>query len=448
MAFMSAPDLARQAPVAAQPQPQPQPPVNAVSHGDAASAHERRADPLAATLARTVLQRSLLDDLLGAVSAVVDAARNGPAITTVRLFIKAGSTDENYLTNIAFWFVHPEIEGTKLRPKEVPEHKALVEEWLALRDQLVRPELKRAKADSEPPAEEPSGPAPAPAPAGKLDSTQFLAANRGLLAQLDASDDELLMLLDDTLRERSAVRLEYTSYSKATKPVPLTQKLFMRRNPAVDVVAKLGPTPLKDWQKKADAAGGWAGLGVTSAQWVEIAGIRDDIVYPFLRIVLPRIESAGTLRADASAGERIAHRAHAYLGVRYAMGGRYAAGGDPLKADPSKEAASRLDCASLVRKVLGDLQLTVKNGPNSDGDGGATSPLRNSPDVDTVDVGSLQPGDLLFRPRLEAGKVVGEHVGILVDQDWLIEAPHTGRVVSKTPFLADKWTWFRRRKAK
>ena len=419
---------------------------------------QRRAEP--ASTPGPLLHRSILDDLFETVSWVVDIARDGAALTTVRLFIKAGSTDENYLTNVAFWFVHPEIEGMKLRPKEVPAHKALVEQWLALRDELVRPELQRAKAQRQAPAEEPPGPAPppAPAPAGKLDSKQFLAAHGELLDQLGASDDELLMLLDETLRERSAVRLEYTSYSKATKPVPLTQRLFMMRNPSVDVVAKLGPTPLKDWKTKADKAGGWAKLGVTEQQWVEIAGIRDDIVYPFLRIVLPRIESAGVLGAGATAGDKIAHRAHAYLGVRYAMGGRYeerAAEGekpnpsrDPLKADPSKEAGARLDCASLVRQVLRDLNFTVKNGPNSDGDGGAVSPLRNSPDVEEVGSASLQPGDLLFRPRLEDGKVVGEHVGILVDPEWLIEAPHTGRVVSKTPFDAAKWTWFRRRKPK
>ncbi len=416
-----------------------------------------------------LLQRSFFDDLLDAVTGVVEAARAGPALMTVRLFIKGGSTDENYLTNIAFWFVHPEIQGTKLRPNEVPEHKPLVEQWLAIRDQLVRPELAKAKA-AHPPAAEPSppapvpapappSPAPAPAPAGKLDSKQFLTDHRDLLAQLGATDDELLMLLDDTLKERSAVRLEYNSYSKAKKPIPLTQKLFMKRNPTVDVVELVGATPLKDWKKQADKAGGWAKLGVTEAQWSEIAGIRDKIVYPFLRIVLPRIESAGTLGPNATNGEKIAHRAHAYLGVRYSMGGRYeeklpkgqkpdpANKRDPLQADPSKETGATLDCASLVRLVLADLKLTVKNGASTE-NGGAASPLRNSPDVEEVDAGSLRPGDLLFRPRYEDGKLAGEHVGILVDSSWLIEAPHTGRVVSKTPFHADKWTWFRRRKPK
>jgi len=52
----------------------------------------------------------------------------------------------------------------------------------------------------------------------------------------------------------------------------------------------------------------------------------------------------------------------------------------------------------------------------------------------------------LFRPRYEDGELAGEHVGILFGQDWLIEAPHTGRVVSKAPFDASKWTWFGRRK--
>ena len=405
----------------------------------------------------TAIQRDigdLFDDLSAVATAgvtavtsstlwVVDAAREGPALATVRLMIRNGNEDENALTNSAFFLLHPDLPwGTRLRPDEVPEHKILAEQWAHLRNKVVRPELARVRATREVtgPAggRAHDGPRPTPAPGGGTESRAFLADHRHALSQLPASDDELVLLLDEALAKGSDVRLEYHAYNyEHPLPVPLTHRLFQHRHPDVDPLTSLADAKgkrqaaiISTWDKVAEKTGGWDAIGVTEAHWDEIKTIRDEIVYPFMRIVLPKIEGPGGLPERAGSGERIAHQAHAYLGVRYVLGGSYT-GTDPWAADPSAEAGAGLDCSALVRRVLADIGLPWTRGRSA---GGSNVPqLRDSPDM--VEVTDPAAGDLLFRSK---------HVGIFIGDGMLIHAPHTGRVVSKEAYTPSKWETIRR----
>ena len=65
--------------------------------------------------------------------------RRGMAVIAVRLAIARGIRDENKLTNLIFFARHPELKGRKIRRGE----RELAREWLAIRDRLVRPALRR-----------------------------------------------------------------------------------------------------------------------------------------------------------------------------------------------------------------------------------------------------------------------------------------------------------------
>ena len=371
----------------------------------------------------------------------VELAAQGLVPASVRLLIRNGEADENELTNTAFFLVHPELPwGVKLRPDEIAEHRQLAEEWALLRDRVVRPELARFRA-ARPGTGVTEGPVTPgrSAAAPRTDSEAFLDANRELLSALPASEDELLSMLDVVLRSGSATRLEYTAYDyQRPSPLPLVHQLFVARHPGVDPLTSLTDAKgkrtaalISSWEAVASKAGGWAAVGVTAAHWAEIKAIRDDLLYPFMRVVLPRIEAPGPLPVDADAGERIAHQAHAYLGVRYVLGGSYR-GTDPWAADPAQEEGAGLDCSALVRGVLSDTGLTWTRGKSA---GGSNVPqLRDSPDMVAVE-GSPQTGDLLFRDK---------HVGIFIGDGLLIHAPHTGKVVSKEAYDASKWETIRR----
>lgn len=63
------------------------------------------------------------------------AARTGKETVAVGTAIARGITDENQLTNLVFFARHPELGGRRLRRNE----RGLAQEWLAIRDGLVRP---------------------------------------------------------------------------------------------------------------------------------------------------------------------------------------------------------------------------------------------------------------------------------------------------------------------
>ena len=60
---------------------------------------------------------------------------------------RAGYRDAAQLTNILFYFRHPEMIGRKIQPEE----RDLAREWIAIRDRIVKPALASA-APLRPPA--------------------------------------------------------------------------------------------------------------------------------------------------------------------------------------------------------------------------------------------------------------------------------------------------------
>jgi hypothetical protein len=74
------------------------------------------------------------------------ALRQGFWAVAIRMMIAAGERDENKLTNLVFQARHPELRGRKLRPDE----KALTADWMAVRNQIVRPLLPAGRGGPRP----------------------------------------------------------------------------------------------------------------------------------------------------------------------------------------------------------------------------------------------------------------------------------------------------------
>ena len=70
-------------------------------------------------------------------AAVLEALSGGLSSLAVSLAAGAGFRDVNQLTNIVFYFRHPDRIGTKIRPDE----RALAGEWIDIRDRIVKPAL-------------------------------------------------------------------------------------------------------------------------------------------------------------------------------------------------------------------------------------------------------------------------------------------------------------------
>lgn len=94
--------------------------------------------------------------------ATVDAATQA-ALQAVRSSvpgaIAAGERDENRLSDLEFFARHPERQGRRIDKSE----RELAAEWLKIREDLVRPALRRARAAS---GAEASAPQAAPPPPG------------------------------------------------------------------------------------------------------------------------------------------------------------------------------------------------------------------------------------------------------------------------------------------
>jgi LAS superfamily LD-carboxypeptidase LdcB len=84
-----------------------------------------------------------------------DALVKGGWQTAVAIAIGAGYRDVNKLTNMVFWFRHPQLIGQRLEPEE----RDLAREWLDIRDNIVKPALAGASPVAPPP------PSAAPSPA-------------------------------------------------------------------------------------------------------------------------------------------------------------------------------------------------------------------------------------------------------------------------------------------
>jgi hypothetical protein len=100
-------------------------------------------------------------DVSDVVSNVSSRWRSGVESVLVRSAILKGATDENQLTNLIFFRRHRERNGRPLSRSE-PDFQRLRQEWLTIRDRLVRPALARQSGSPQP---YPSAPAPRPSPA-------------------------------------------------------------------------------------------------------------------------------------------------------------------------------------------------------------------------------------------------------------------------------------------
>jgi hypothetical protein len=78
---------------------------------------------------------------------IQEALRIGQWSLALGLAILRGQRDENDLTNLVFYARHPELQGRRIGRDE----KELAKEWLAIRDQLVRPALRLASSTGRTP---------------------------------------------------------------------------------------------------------------------------------------------------------------------------------------------------------------------------------------------------------------------------------------------------------
>lgn len=90
-------------------------------------------------------------------AAVIEALSSGLSSLAVGLAAGAGFKDVNQLTNIVFYFRHPEMIGRKIGP----EQRDLAAEWVGIRDRVVKPALQ----SPVPTAPAPSSPVATPVPA-------------------------------------------------------------------------------------------------------------------------------------------------------------------------------------------------------------------------------------------------------------------------------------------
>lgn len=88
--------------------------------------------------------------------------RSGVERLIVRSAIRRGTTSENQLTDLVFFRRHPERNGRALSSSE-PNFRQLSQEWLSIRDTIVRPILRGTPSAPPVPAT-PSTPPPVPAP--------------------------------------------------------------------------------------------------------------------------------------------------------------------------------------------------------------------------------------------------------------------------------------------
>jgi LAS superfamily LD-carboxypeptidase LdcB len=109
-------------------------------------------------------------------AAVLEALSAGLSSVAVGLAMNAGHRDENKLSNIVFYFRHPNLIGQKIRS----DQKDLVGEWLAIRDRIVRPALR---SPATPGPTKPSGPTAIPSslepkdwPGHTAEQTAFMRA--------------------------------------------------------------------------------------------------------------------------------------------------------------------------------------------------------------------------------------------------------------------------------
>jgi cell wall-associated NlpC family hydrolase len=116
--------------------------------------------------------------------------------------------------------------------------------------------------------------------------------------------------------------------------------------------------------------------------------------------------TAGGELTDAARDNPVVAIALRYLGVRYQWGG----------ASPK----TGFDCSGLVTYVFGQLGVPLVH---------YAAAQWHAPDSVWVAPNQLQPGDLVFFTGADGTRKAPGHVGIYVDDGYIIDAPHTGSFV-------------------
>jgi hypothetical protein len=137
--------------------------------------------------------------------------RRPPARETpmVRSALRSGITNENQLADLVFFRRHPERNGRAISRSE-PNYRQLSQEWLQIRDALIRP-LLRGRSPTPPARSAPAAPAaPAvprqPPPAGPSGNEPQVTVNAGVRVS-----DHAVRVLQELLRMAGLSRATITS---------------------------------------------------------------------------------------------------------------------------------------------------------------------------------------------------------------------------------------------
>jgi cell wall-associated NlpC family hydrolase len=135
--------------------------------------------------------------------------------------------------------------------------------------------------------------------------------------------------------------------------------------------------------------------------------------------------AAGGGFTDTMQDNPVVSTALQYLGVRYRWGG----------ASPK----TGFDCSGLVMYVFAQLGIPLVH---------YAAAQYHAPDGVWVAPNRLQPGDLVFFTGSDGTRKAPGHVGIYIDDGYIIDAPHTGAFVRidslNEPKLADQYVGARR----
>jgi hypothetical protein len=96
---------------------------------------------------RVFEERELEFDFASVPDSVMSALSGGSEAIAVRIAVALGNRDENRLSDLVFFWRHPERSGRKLVKGE-PGFDTMAKEWLAIRDNLVRPAVTRPSTPS------------------------------------------------------------------------------------------------------------------------------------------------------------------------------------------------------------------------------------------------------------------------------------------------------------
>ena len=141
----------------------------------------------------------------------------------VRSAVRSGTTDEDSLTDLVFFQRHPERNGRAISRSE-PDFQRLSQEWLSIRDTLVRPILL--------------GPTPAPSQPSPGVGEPDIVSVRGVfkVARQIAPQVEALL----AAAEADGIKLGCASSYR-----PIEEQIRLRKQ-------NCGPTDYDIWQKPSD----------------------------------------------------------------------------------------------------------------------------------------------------------------------------------------------------